>query len=153
MWELTQQVEYIGCACALTFPLSKIKLIGYGYVYDIQAAQQKKEAETRFPDPDELSRGAPGDQSEKVEGSKTPLGLGAEASMASHFQRLLLLLVKGYRYAVSPLLPPSCRFTPTCSAYCEEALRRHGSLMGLWLALMRVLKCHPFHPGGHDPVR
>ncbi|HEX8001533.1 MAG TPA: membrane protein insertion efficiency factor YidD [Mycobacteriales bacterium] len=64
---------------------------------------------------------------------------------------MLLLLVRGYRRAVSPLLPPRCRFAPSCSAYAEEALRRHG-VRGVWLAVRRVARCHPFHPGGHDPV-
>jgi hypothetical protein len=65
--------------------------------------------------------------------------------------RLLLSLVRGYRHAVSPLLPPRCRFAPSCSAYAEEALTRHG-VRGAWLAVRRVARCHPFHPGGHDPV-
>ena len=64
---------------------------------------------------------------------------------------LLLLLVRGYRRFVSPFLGARCRFAPSCSAYAEEALRRHGP-RGAWLALRRLGKCHPFHPGGHDPV-
>jgi putative membrane protein insertion efficiency factor len=66
--------------------------------------------------------------------------------------RLLRLLVLGYRRAVSPLLPPRCRFAPTCSAYALEALEVHGAARGSWLAVRRVARCHPFHPGGHDPV-
>ena len=66
--------------------------------------------------------------------------------------RLLLLLVTAYRRGVSPLLPARCRFAPTCSAYAAEALRVHGALRGTWLAVRRVGRCHPFHPGGHDPV-
>jgi hypothetical protein len=65
---------------------------------------------------------------------------------------LLLALVRGYRRFVSPLLGPRCRFTPTCSAYALEALTTHGAARGSWLALRRVGRCHPFHPGGHDPV-
>lgn len=57
-----------------------------------------------------------------------------------------------YRWGVSPLLPPSCRFTPTCSCYAEQALDRYGALRGSWLALRRLLRCHPAHPGGYDPV-
>lgn len=64
---------------------------------------------------------------------------------------ILLLLVRGYRRFVSPFLGARCRFAPSCSAYAEEALRRHG-LRGGWLAARRLGKCHPFHPGGHDPV-
>lgn len=64
----------------------------------------------------------------------------------------LTLLVKGYRYLVSPLLPPSCRYQPTCSAYALEAIRRHGGLAGTWLAIRRIGRCHPWGGAGHDPV-
>lgn len=72
--------------------------------------------------------------------------------MKSWFSRPLIWLVRGYQLAISPLLPPSCRFHPTCSCYAIEALERHGPLKGVWLALRRVGRCHPWHPGGHDPV-
>lgn len=65
---------------------------------------------------------------------------------------LLLLLVRIYRRAVAPALPRACRFHPSCSAYTEEALRRHPLPKALWLSARRVLRCHPFHPGGFDPV-
>ncbi len=65
---------------------------------------------------------------------------------------LLVLLVKAYRRLVSPLLPPACRFYPTCSSYAVTALERHGALKGSWLAARRLARCHPFHPGGIDPV-
>ncbi len=65
---------------------------------------------------------------------------------------LLVLLVKAYRRLVSPMLPPACRFYPSCSAYAETALERHGALKGSWLAARRLARCHPFHPGGIDPV-
>ncbi|GHU89542.1 putative membrane protein insertion efficiency factor [Clostridia bacterium] len=67
-------------------------------------------------------------------------------------KRLLLTLIRFYRKHISPAFPPSCRFTPTCSAYALEAIETHGALRGAWLALRRVLKCHPFHEGGYDPV-
>ena len=67
-------------------------------------------------------------------------------------KRLLLGLIKAYRYLLSPLLGPSCRFYPTCSAYAAEAIDTHGALRGSWLAVRRILKCHPWHPGGIDPV-
>jgi uncharacterized protein len=67
--------------------------------------------------------------------------------------RALLLLVLGaYRRLVSPLLPPACRFYPTCSAYAAQAVRRHGALRGSWLAAKRLARCHPLCPGGIDPV-
>ena len=64
----------------------------------------------------------------------------------------LRALVRAYRYAVSPMLPPACRFHPSCSEYAQEALQRHGALRGAWLALARVCRCGPWHPGGCDPV-
>ena len=63
-----------------------------------------------------------------------------------------MLLVRAYQVAISPALPPSCRFTPSCSQYALEALERHGALKGSWLAARRLARCHPFHPGGVDPV-
>lgn len=64
----------------------------------------------------------------------------------------LAALVRAYRRWVSPLTPPACRFYPSCAAYAEEALVRYGALRGTWLAVRRLLRCHPFHPGGYDPV-
>ncbi len=63
-----------------------------------------------------------------------------------------LFLVRGYRAAVSPMLPRSCRFEPSCAAYAEEALHRHSVVRALWLTARRLLRCHPFHAGGYDPV-
>ncbi|MEM8672432.1 MAG: membrane protein insertion efficiency factor YidD [Cyanobacteria bacterium P01_G01_bin.67] len=65
---------------------------------------------------------------------------------------LLLLAIRGYRRFISPLFPPSCRFQPTCSQYAIEAIAGYGTIKGSWLALKRILRCHPFHPGGYDPV-
>ncbi|MFL5518783.1 MAG: membrane protein insertion efficiency factor YidD [Gemmatimonadales bacterium] len=67
-------------------------------------------------------------------------------------RRLLAGLIRGYQTVLSPLLPPSCRFHPSCSQYALEALTRHGALKGSWLAARRLARCHPFHPGGYDPV-
>lgn len=64
----------------------------------------------------------------------------------------LIYLVKGYQVSLSPLLPPSCRYFPSCSAYAVEALEKHGAIRGSWLAARRILRCHPFRPGGFDPV-
>ena len=67
-------------------------------------------------------------------------------------QALLCFLVRAYRYLLSPLLGPRCRFHPTCSAYALEALQSHGALRGSWLSVRRLLRCHPLHAGGLDPV-
>jgi hypothetical protein len=61
-------------------------------------------------------------------------------------------LVRGYRYLISPLLGPTCRFHPSCSEYAEEALAQHGALRGLWLTVCRLCRCAPWHRGGFDPV-
>lgn len=65
---------------------------------------------------------------------------------------LLVAVLRVYRFCVSPLLPPGCRFHPTCSQYAIEALQRHGLLRGCWLALRRILRCHPWGRAGYDPV-
>ena len=67
-------------------------------------------------------------------------------------RRALLAAVGFYSRAISPALPPRCRFHPTCSAYAAEAIERHGAARGSWLAVRRILKCAPWHPGGVDPV-
>jgi putative membrane protein insertion efficiency factor len=66
--------------------------------------------------------------------------------------RLLIVPVLGYRRFISPLLPPACRFAPSCSEYAVQALRTHGAVRGVWLAMRRLARCHPFNPGGYDPV-
>ncbi|MCM1163120.1 MAG: membrane protein insertion efficiency factor YidD [Muribaculaceae bacterium] len=66
--------------------------------------------------------------------------------------RLLILPIRFYQCAISPLFPPVCRFTPTCSQYAIEAISRHGAIKGLWLALKRIARCHPWGGSGYDPV-
>lgn len=61
-------------------------------------------------------------------------------------------ILVGYKRFLSPLLPPACRFHPTCSEYARESILRHGFLRGAWLSIKRLSRCHPFHPGGFDPV-
>jgi uncharacterized protein len=68
------------------------------------------------------------------------------------FARALIAIISGYRTAVSPLRPPTCRYLPTCSEYAVEAITTYGAPRGGWLTLRRLLRCHPFHAGGHDPV-
>ena len=65
---------------------------------------------------------------------------------------ILILPIRFYQLSISPLFPPSCRFTPTCSLYAIEAIRRHGPFKGLWLALRRLSRCHPWGGSGYDPV-
>jgi putative membrane protein insertion efficiency factor len=66
--------------------------------------------------------------------------------------KLFILLIRAYQYLISPILGPRCRFHPTCSHYAVEALQRHGFLRGTYLGLRRLARCHPWHPGGLDPV-
>jgi len=67
-------------------------------------------------------------------------------------EQILVAVIRLYKLLLSPLLPRSCRFYPSCSTYAIQALERYGPLKGLWLAGKRVLRCHPYHPGGFDPV-
>lgn len=67
-------------------------------------------------------------------------------------KRVLIALIHGYQHYISPLTPPSCRFYPTCSHYTAEAIEKYGAVKGSWLGIRRILRCHPFHPGGYDPV-
>ena len=76
------------------------------------------------------------------------LQTGARAAVLA----VLCLTLTVYRLLVSPLIGPACRFAPSCSAYAEAAVCRHGVARGGWMAIRRILRCHPFHPGGWDPV-
>lgn len=67
-------------------------------------------------------------------------------------KRILVAVIKGYKLLISPLLPPACRFQPTCSEYAMEAIGRFGVFRGGRMAIARILRCHPLHPGGYDPV-
>lgn len=65
---------------------------------------------------------------------------------------LLLAVLRGYKRFLSPLLPPACRFEPTCSMYAMNAVEKYGAARGSWMAFRRLMRCHPFHAGGFDPV-
>lgn len=70
----------------------------------------------------------------------------------SPVRHVLILVVRAYQVSIGPMLPPSCRYFPSCSAYAIEALEKHGAMRGTWLAMRRIARCHPFTPGGYDPV-
>jgi len=67
-------------------------------------------------------------------------------------RRIPLFFLRGYKRFISPLLPPMCRFEPTCSVYTMQAVEKYGTLRGTWLGMRRLARCHPFNPGGWDPV-
>jgi hypothetical protein len=67
-------------------------------------------------------------------------------------QSLVLLILRTYKVVISPWLGDCCRFHPSCSSYCSDAVKRFGVVRGIWLGFIRICKCHPFHPGGMDPV-
>jgi uncharacterized protein len=67
-------------------------------------------------------------------------------------RNVLVLVIRGYQLWISPLFPAACRYYPTCSAYAIEAIEKHGALSGSWMAARRIARCHPFRPGGYDPV-
>jgi putative membrane protein insertion efficiency factor len=68
------------------------------------------------------------------------------------FEKVLITVIRGYQLLISPLFGPTCRFVPSCSVYTIDALRKFGVVKGSWLSVKRLLKCHPFHPGGFDPA-
>ncbi len=72
--------------------------------------------------------------------------------MRRWIQTLFVWVIRFYQLTISPLLGPACRFHPSCSSYAIEAVQRHGAGRGSWLAVKRIGRCHPFHPGGFDPV-
>lgn len=84
--------------------------------------------------------------------SPFPLWMRAWSRLLAGTQAFLLALILGYQRFISPLKPPMCRFYPTCSAYAYESIHQHGVGTGLTLTVKRLCKCHPFHPGGMDPV-
>ena len=77
---------------------------------------------------------------------------GETAGVDRIMKRVLVLLLRGYQYLFRPLLGRNCRFMPSCSDYAIEAVTRHGPLRGTWLAMKRIGRCHPWNPGGYDPV-
>ncbi len=92
------------------------------------------------------------DNPEPSEDQLVPTEEVGQVVRAGVLATVAMAMVRFYQRAISPLLPPSCRFRPTCSQYTLIAIKRHGFLRGIWLGLRRILRCHPFHPGGHDPV-
>ena len=81
-----------------------------------------------------------------------PEGHTVRSALARGAVAALVACVRGYQLFLSPLLGGSCRYYPTCSAYAIEAIQRHGALRGTWMAARRIGRCHPFRPGGYDPV-
>jgi putative membrane protein insertion efficiency factor len=81
-------------------------------------------------------------------------GAAAEwrSRMGSVPRRAGMFAIRGYKAVISPMLPPSCRFTPTCSSYALTSVERYGVIRGGWLAVKRIGRCHPWNPGGYDPV-
>ena len=86
-----------------------------------------------------------------MKGSKSVWNVLAK-SIKFFFSLPFIILIKFYQYGISPLKPPSCRFTPTCSAYSLEAVKKYGPIKGVWLAFRRIIRCHPWGGHGYDPV-
>jgi uncharacterized protein len=107
------------------------------------------EKDPRFSDSDE-HQGRQKDPEKQKEQEKDTFG---RLRRGSEVKTLLAGCIRLYMYLISPLLPSSCRFVPSCSEYALEAVGKYGALKGSLLTIKRILKCHPFHPGGYDPVR
>ena len=91
----------------------------------------------------------------RKDSNRSPLSFGKQGfwwSLRRGVDRVVILLIQGYRTVISPLFPPSCRFYPTCSTYMMEAVKKYGAGKGTWLGVRRILRCHPGNPGGYDPV-
>lgn len=73
--------------------------------------------------------------------------------IGSFFKKIMILMIRFYQRCISPLFPPTCRFYPTCSAYFIQALEKYGVFKGSYLGIKRILKCHPWHEGGYDPLK
>ncbi len=73
--------------------------------------------------------------------------------VSNFFKKILILLIRFYQLCISPLFPPKCRFTPTCSVYFIQALEKYGPIKGTYLGIRRILRCHPWHEGGYDPLK
>ena len=81
-----------------------------------------------------------------------PAGTELQVRPGGSAAKVGIWLVRFYQRRISPLTPPSCRYQPTCSQYTLEAIQKYGLLRGSWMGMGRIARCHPFHPGGHDPV-
>jgi uncharacterized protein len=120
-----------------------------GHIYYISSALFETEEDSRFPDANEYQGRQKGLEKQKGK-EKDPFGRLIRRYGVKDF---LIGLIRFYQYLISPLLPTSCRFVPTCSAYSLEAVSKYGALKGGLLTVKRILKCHPFHAGGYDPVK
>jgi len=102
-------------------------------------------------DSDNPTGNASGSRGDESHGVRKP-GVRSHNVMLRVPSLVLRLAIRGYQVAISPMLPPACRYYPTCSNYAIEAIEKYGALRGGWLAARRIGRCHPFTPGGYDPV-
>ncbi len=133
-------------------------LLERGQTESDQTLSQRMFSAKQTPYPPTLSRLrrdrlARGGNAENSPGHEGTVGGDQQGRLIRQIvQEPILLLIRAYQYGLSPVLGPHCRFTPTCSQYCYEAVQRFGPWKGLFLGGKRLLRCHPFHPGGYDPV-